>query len=110
MFVRIDLIQSGLVPINKIVTKNVALGKNLVVTRASNKGGVRVRSAAGERLTCLSMSDATTIDKVIHEREDIEHREYLPDPVDRTVDDLLAKVERLEKRIAELESQLENKE
>ena len=43
MFVRIDLIQSGLVPINKIVTKNVALGKNLVVTRASNKGGVRVR-------------------------------------------------------------------
>ena len=26
-----------------ISTKNVALGKNLVVTRASNKGGVRVR-------------------------------------------------------------------
>ena len=76
----------------------------------TTKGGVRVRSAAGERLTCLSMSDATTIDKVIHEREDIEHREYLPDPVDRTVDDLSAKVERLEKRIAELESQLENKE
>ena len=25
------------------MTKNVALGKNLVVTRASNKGGVRVR-------------------------------------------------------------------
>lgn len=26
-----------------ITKKNVALGKNLVVTRASNKGGVRVR-------------------------------------------------------------------
>lgn len=43
VFIRIDLIQSGLVPVSKIVTKNVALGKNLVVTRASNKGGVRVR-------------------------------------------------------------------
>ena len=43
VFIRIDLIQAGLVPVSKIVTKNVALGKNLVVTRASNKGGVRVR-------------------------------------------------------------------
>lgn len=43
VFIRIDLIQCGLVPVAKILTKNVALGKNLVVTRASNKGGVRVR-------------------------------------------------------------------
>lgn len=43
LFIRIDLIQSGLVPMAEIATKNVALGKNLVVTRASNKGGVRVR-------------------------------------------------------------------
>lgn len=73
-------------------------------------GGVRVRSAAGDRLTCLGVSDRTTIDKVIREREDVEHREYLPDPIDRTVDELTAKIERLEKRIAELEDQLETKE
>ena len=76
----------------------------------TTKGGVRVRTAAGDRLTCISMADQSTIDKIIREREDVEHREYLPDPIDRTVDDLASKVERLERRIAELESQLQDKE
>lgn len=73
-----------------------------VVTR----GGVRVRSAAGERLVCAPNDDAATIDQAIQERENVEHREYLPDPLDRTVDDLTATVERLEKRVIELEGQL----
>ena len=73
-----------------------------VVTR----GGVRVRSAAGERLVCAPTDDAATIDQAIQERENVEHREYLPDPLDRTVDDLTATVERLEKRVIELEGQL----
>ena len=76
----------------------------------TTKGGVRVRTAAGDRLTCISMADQSTIDKIIRKREDVEHREYLPDPIDRTVDDLASKVERLERRIAELESQLQDKE
>ena len=92
------------------VLGNITLGDNVKV----GGGAVVVRDVPADctvvGIPGLSMSDATTIDKVIHEREDIEHREYLPDPVDRTVDDLSAKVERLEKRIAELESQLENKE
>lgn len=37
MFVRTDLIRLNLIPQEGIVSKNVALGKNLVVTRASNK-------------------------------------------------------------------------
>ncbi|WP_154052970.1 serine O-acetyltransferase [Olsenella uli] len=73
-----------------------------VVTR----GGVRVRSAAGERLTVIHNDSPATIDKVIREREDVEHREFLPDPLDNTVDDLQATVERLEKRVAELERML----
>ena len=40
---KIELIQCGFIPIQQIVTKNIALGKNLMVTRADNKGGVRVR-------------------------------------------------------------------
>ena len=38
-----DLVQCGLIPTKGIELKHVALGKNLVVTRAGNKGGVRVR-------------------------------------------------------------------
>ena len=73
-----------------------------VVTR----GGVRVRSAAGERLSYLGMGSPATIDQAIREREDVEHREFLPDPLDNTVDDLQATVERLGRRVAELEAQL----
>lgn len=77
-----------------------------VTTRA----GVRVRTGTGQRLSCLSLTDEVTADKVIREREDVEHREYLPDPLDRSVDELSAKLERLERRIAELEKELADKE
>ena len=43
VFVKVELIQCGFIPVEEISFKNIALGKNLVVTRASNKGGVRVR-------------------------------------------------------------------
>ena len=56
VFIRMELIQCGLIPEKEIITKNVALGKNLVVTRASNKGGVRVRCPLDLRV--LNMKDA----------------------------------------------------
>lgn len=56
VFIRMELIQCGLIPEKEILTKNVALGKNLVVTRASNKGGVRVRCPLDLRV--LNMKDA----------------------------------------------------
>lgn len=74
-----------------------------VTTRA----GVRVRTSTGQRLSCLSLTDEKTVDKVIREREDIEHREYLPDPIDRSIDELTVKLERLEARLAELEQEKE---
>ena len=43
VFVKIELLQCGFIPAQEIAMKNIALGKNLVITRASNKGGVRVR-------------------------------------------------------------------
>ena len=49
---KIDLIQCGFIPYEGISNKNIALGKNLVVTRASNKGGVRVRIPID--LSCLN--------------------------------------------------------
>ena len=62
VFIRIDLIQSGFVPVSRIVTKNVALGKNLVVTRASNKGGVRVRCPLELGVLGLDPARSTQID------------------------------------------------
>lgn len=72
----------------------------------TTRGGVRVRSATGQRLSCLHMHDGETVERAIREREDVEHREYLPDPIDQTVDDLTAKLARLERRVAELEAEL----
>lgn len=109
---------------NITLGNNVKVGGGAVVVRdvpddctvigvpghVTTRAGVRVRSASGERLSCLAISDKATVDKIIHEREDVEHREYLPDPLDRTVDELTAKLERLEKRIAQLESELADKE
>lgn len=62
VFIRIELIQCGLVPVNEIVTKNVALGKNLVVTRASNKGGVRVRCPLDLRVFNMPGAIQTQVD------------------------------------------------
>ena len=62
VFIRIELIQCGLIPVNEIVTKNVALGKNLVVTRASNKGGVRVRCPLDLRVFNMKNAIQTQVD------------------------------------------------
>ena len=43
LFIRIDLLQSGFISFPSISTQTVALGANLVITRAGNKGGVCVR-------------------------------------------------------------------
>lgn len=119
------LLNNVVVGVGASVLGNITLGNNVkvgggaVVVRdvpddctvigvpghVTTRGGVRVRSASGERLSCLAISDKATVDKVIREREDVEHREYLPDPLDRTVDELTAKLERLEARIAELEAE-----
>jgi serine O-acetyltransferase len=64
-------------------------------------GGVRVRRAT-EALPCPDTSDAATIEKAIEQREDTEHREYLPDPLDQTVDALSARVSELEALVARL--------
>lgn len=60
MFIRIDLIQCGLIPTAYISTKTIALGKNLVVTRASNKGGVRIRFPLA--LDLLGLGEMTHLD------------------------------------------------
>ncbi len=60
VFIRIDLIQCGLIPTASLSTKTIALGKNLVVTRASNKGGVRVRCPLD--LDVLGLGERTSID------------------------------------------------
>lgn len=109
---------------NITLGNNVKVGGGAVVVRdvpddctvigvpghVTTRAGVRVRTSTGQRLSCLSLTDEATVNKVIREREDVEHREYLPDPVDRSLDELTAKLERLEARIAELESELADKE
>ena len=45
MFIRIDLIQCGVIPVSSIRTNSIALGKNLLVTRVSNKGGTSLHMA-----------------------------------------------------------------
>ena len=52
--------QCGLIPASKVTLKNVALGKNLVVTRAGNKGGVRVRCPLN--LECIGLEGMSQID------------------------------------------------
>lgn len=108
------------------VLGNIALGDNVkvgggaVVVRdvpanctvvgvpghVTTRAGIRVRCSAGQRFSCLSIEDEATIERMLQRREDVEHREYLPDPLDHTVDDLVAKVEMLECRVAELEGLL----
>jgi serine O-acetyltransferase len=66
-------------------------------------GGVRVRSVRRESLPCPPDSDVATIERAIERTEDTEHREYLPDPLDQTVDALAERIAELEQRLARLE-------
>lgn len=65
-------------------------------------GCERVRRAR-ESLEVDAHADVATIEKAIEHQEDVEHREYLPDPLDQTVDSLATRIADLEKKIAELE-------
>ena len=64
MFVKIELLQCGFIPAHEVATKNIALGKNLVITRASNKGGVRVRLPLKLSLLNHNLLLNTTVDFV----------------------------------------------
>lgn len=55
MFVRIELIQSGLIPFSSIRTNSIALGKNLLVTRVGNKGGVSCHLDLNPAVFCPSL-------------------------------------------------------
>lgn len=55
MFVRIELIQSGLIPFSSIHTHSIALGKNLLVTRVGNKGGVSCHLDLNPAVFCPSL-------------------------------------------------------
>lgn len=61
------------------------------------------------KLPVAKSADAQSVERAIAEREDNEHREYLPDPVVASVDDLTRKMQRLERRINELEHELAEK-
>ena len=56
VFVRIELIQCGLIPFSSIRTSTVALGKNLLITRVSNKGAVSFHLDLHVNALCPSLS------------------------------------------------------
>lgn len=62
LFVKIDLIQSGLIPFSQITSKSLALGANLVITRAGNKGGVSIRCPLNVQSWNASLPANTHID------------------------------------------------
>lgn len=59
---KIDLIQCGLIPFHDITTKSLALGANLVITRAGNKGGVYIRCPLNLHSWNESLSADTHVD------------------------------------------------
>lgn len=103
---------------NIMLGDNVKVGGGAVVVRdvpadctvvgipghVTTYGGVRVRTADGQRLSCLSLHDDATIEKALQRREDVEHREYLPDPLETSLDDLIVQVDTLQRRVAQLEA------
>lgn len=66
--------------------------------------GERIQST-DESLPVGVSADAETVEEAIATLENTRHQEYLPDPVDKSVDDLARQVAELSRRIAELEAE-----
>lgn len=64
-------------------------------------GGATGVTRKGE--TCASCSSAENFERVIADREDRDHRQYMPDPIEVTVDALYARVAELEAKLDQLE-------
>ncbi|MFZ2757333.1 MAG: serine O-acetyltransferase [Atopobiaceae bacterium] len=62
--------------------------------------GIRIRSAHGTPLPCPPDADAATVEKAIADVEDQMHVQYLPDPLDETVDALVARLDGLERKLS----------